>query len=227
VKPLFNLRCLWIGKFLLFVLCASYSALAQQPTAGNTQTNLAALKAEMNQAMDKVRAIVNQPVQAYRRARGMRVAEYPYWFHEGAARPHFNTVDVRTTQELIYDKDDYVTSDLNPGIVFIGRQLEFNSMTKYFYTNRSLPKKKLSQAEMLEINRLYRIIGRCEKEIVALENPEPTKEEGTAEVETTESETQLVREPVPKANYIKTGIGVAAVLVVYGVYRILRRSFSS
>ena len=32
-------------------------------------------------------------------------------------------------------------------------------MTKYFYTDRSVPKKKLTEEEMLEINRLYRIIG--------------------------------------------------------------------
>ena len=181
----------------------------------------------MNQAMDKVRAIVNQPVQAYRRVRGMRVIEFtPGWFHEGANRPDFNNVDVRTTQEFPYDKYEYVTSDLNPGIAFVGRQLEFNSMTKYFYTNRALPKKKLTQAEMIEINRLYRIIGRCEKEIAALENPQSAKEEATPEVETAQSETQLVRQPVPRENYVKAGIGVAIVLTLYGAYRILRRSLS-
>ncbi len=103
----------------------------------------------------------------------MQVSEYsPGWFHEGAAKPDFNTIDVRATQETPYDTKEYVTSDLNPNIVFIGRQLEFNSMTKYFYTNRSLPKKKLTQAEMEEINRLYRIIGRCEQQLVQLKNPQ-------------------------------------------------------
>jgi hypothetical protein len=29
--------------------------------------------------------------------------------------------------------------------------------------DRSVPKKKLTQAEMVEINRLYRIIGKCEQ----------------------------------------------------------------
>jgi hypothetical protein len=90
----------------------------------------------------------------------MAVATYsPGWFHPGALTPDFNTVDVRATQELNYAKDEYVTSDLNPDVVYLGSELEFNSMTKYFYTDRSVPKKKLTEEEMLEINRLYRIIG--------------------------------------------------------------------
>jgi len=48
-------------------------------------------------------------------------------------------------------------------VVFPGSQVEFNAMTKYFYEDRTLPKKRLTEAEMLDVNRLYRIIGRCEK----------------------------------------------------------------
>ncbi len=48
-------------------------------------------------------------------------------------------------------------------------ELEINAMTKFFYTDRSLPKKQLSEPEMLEINRLYRTIGRDEQ---ALARPE-------------------------------------------------------
>lgn len=44
--------------------------------------------------------------------------------------------------------------------MFIGSELEFNKMTKYFYVDRTLPKKRLSDAEMVEINSLYRVIGR-------------------------------------------------------------------
>ena len=127
----------------------------------------------MKTAVGQVEKLVNQPVLAYRRAPGMRVSEFkPGWFHEGASKPDFNNVDVRASQEKIYDAYDYVTSDLNPGIVFVGKQLEFNANLKYFYTNRSLPKKKLTEAEMLEINRLYRIIGHCESELVRLKNPQ-------------------------------------------------------
>ena len=45
-------------------------------------------------------------------------------------------------------------------MVFVARQLEFNAATKYFCLNRSVDQKRLSQAGMLAINRLYCIIGR-------------------------------------------------------------------
>ena len=175
------------------------------------QATNAALMAERNQAMQKVREIVNQPVIPLPRTRGMHVASFgPAWFHAGATKPNFNAVDVRATQGFHYDKFDYVTSDLNPGVVFIGRQLEFNPMTKYFYTDRSLPKKKLSEAEMLEINRLYRVIGRCEQEMLELKHPESGK---------SETEPEPARQPIPRSNYVRAGLGVLLVLALYAVYR--------
>jgi hypothetical protein len=51
-------------------------------------------------------------------------------------------------------------------------------MIKYFYTNRSLPKRKLTEAEMLEINSLYRIIGRCEADIARLQSPRSSEKGG-------------------------------------------------
>jgi hypothetical protein len=130
-----------------------------------------ALQLELTNAWQRVVQIVNQPVKAYVRSSDALVSVYsPGWFHEGAMRPDFDTVDVRKTQEFNY-KDQYVSSDLNPGIMFLGRDLEFNSMTKYFYVNRSLPKHRLTEAQMIEINSLYRIIGRCEKAIHRLETP--------------------------------------------------------
>lgn len=74
----------------------------------------------MNAAIQQVQRIVNQPVTRYARTSRRRVATCkPGWFHEGATKPDFNTVDVRATQEAIYDQHDYVTSDLNPGVVFV------------------------------------------------------------------------------------------------------------
>jgi hypothetical protein len=123
-------------------------------------------KAVMDDAIARVQAIVNQPVTQVTRTPDMEVAIYrPGWFHPGAEKPDFNTVDVRATQQGTYDKNEYVSSDENPGVAFLGRELEFNPMTKYFYTDRSLPKKKLSEPEMLEINRLYRVIGSCEEKL--------------------------------------------------------------
>jgi hypothetical protein len=136
----------------------------------NRGSGVEGLKAEMENAIAKVREIVNQPVTRLPQTPDTDVATYsPGWFHEGAEKPDFNRVDVRTTRQLSYEKHEYVTSDLNPGFVFKGQDLEFNAMTKYFYTDRSVPKKKLTEAEMLEINRLYRIIGRDEEELAKIQ----------------------------------------------------------
>ena len=109
-------------------------------------------------ATEQVKAIINQPVTTFplNSVTG-NIATYDTWFHPGAIKPDFDTVDVRKTQDTSeYSKSDYITSKLNPGVAFPGKEVEFNAMTKYFYTDRSLPKKKLTGAEMLEINRLYR-----------------------------------------------------------------------
>jgi hypothetical protein len=123
-------------------------------------------KAIMDDTIARVKQIVNQPVTKLARTADMEVSVYsPGWFHPGAERPDFKTVDVRKTRQSIYDGHPYVSSDLNPGVAFRGPELEFNSMTKYFYGDRSLPKKKLTEAEMQEINRLYRIIATCEDKL--------------------------------------------------------------
>ena len=198
---------------------------AQIAAAPDQEKQIAAINTEMNSAIEKVKAIVNQRVGALKRTPGMQVSvSSPGWFHDGATKPNFNTVDVRTTQETPYANKPYVSSDLNPGYVFIGSQLEFNSMTKYFYTDRTVPKKKLTEAEMLEINRLYRIIGECEKKLFRLQPP-PESVAEVANAENAENaDTEPIRkyEPVTKGNYVKAAIGVSLVLIVYFVYRKLR-----
>jgi hypothetical protein len=138
-------------------------------------------KSVMDDAIARVQAIVNQPVTHLTRTADMEVSTYhPGWFHDGASKPDFANVDVRATQEKTYDQHPYVTSDLNPGVVFRGPELEFNSMTKYFYTDRSVPKKKLSEAQMVEINRLYRIIATCEQKLDPPAKAETTQEDSTS-----------------------------------------------
>ena len=128
--------------------------------------DVAALKNRQLTAVNRVKAIVNQPVRSVRRTGEMKVSIFqPGWFHDGAELPEFSEVDVRKTQETTYDRFEYVTSDLNPGIAFRGREIEFNRMTKYFYENLNLPKKKLLESEMREINRLYRVIAECEEQL--------------------------------------------------------------
>lgn len=133
---------------------------------GTREEKIAALEKTMHEAARQVQLIVNQPVTAHPRTHDARTSVYtPGWFHEGATKPDFNRVDVRQTQEFPYDSHEFVSSDLNPETAFVGRELEFNAMTKFFYTDRSLPKKRLTESEMVEINRLYRIIGQCEQQL--------------------------------------------------------------
>jgi hypothetical protein len=139
---------------LVFVLALFCQACAE--SAASVPAQRANIASEMTEAMEKVAAIVNQRVEPILQTANMNVSTYhPGWFHDGASKPNFNTVDVRKTQDLQYGKYEYVTSDLNPGIVFRGSDVEFNGMLKYFYTDRHLPKKKLTEEEMLEINRLF------------------------------------------------------------------------
>jgi len=223
------ISCLQLGPRL----AAQQSASPAQP-AGSTSPNskatpqerMAALQLEMTNAFQSVLQIVNQPVRAFARAPKMRVSTYsPGWFHPGATKPNFGTVDVRQTQELIYAKDQYVTSDLNPGMVFLGQELEFNAMTKYFYTNRALPKHKLTEAEMLEINQLYRVIGRCEQEISRLQSPSPdeTVRANSDGAEVRGGLVDQIRGIPVKTRALYGGIAIAALVLVVFVLRLAKR----
>jgi len=129
------------------------------------ETEIARVKTQMDDAISKVELIINQPVSPIQRTDDMLVWTYhPYWFDKGALKPDFNTIDVRKTQKLDY-QHQYVTSDVNPSVVYIGYNLEFNPFTKVFYTDLSVPKKKLTETDMLEVNDLYRTIGKYEKQL--------------------------------------------------------------
>ena len=210
VKPLNNapaafLRLVFLSLVLFVARCFG------QPITNVSAIDTNAVHAEMETAMHQVEKIVNQPVPAYRRQPGMRVGVYsPGWFHEGAHKPDFEHADVRTTQETPYAKDQYVTSDLNPGLVFLGSQLEFNAATKFFYTNRSVPKKKLTESEMLEINRLYRIIGNCERQlrIVTLASDKASMAADNSD----KGEPAQTTEPAKRARLLNPYIGGGAIL---------------
>jgi hypothetical protein len=136
-------------------------------------------------------------------------------------------VDVRKTQETApYDKDEYVTSDLNPGIVWLAKQLEFNSMTKYFYTNRNVPKKRLTDAEMQEINRLYRIIAKCQRalrpaEDLKAELRQAQAESGTGTNDSAEEGSTPAKRPRLLNPYI--GGGAIGLLVLILAVNYLRK----
>lgn len=137
--------------------------------ARTPEEKMTILTAQRTRAVDRVKAIVNQPVRSLPRSAVEEFSNYREgWFHAGALTPDFNNVDIRKTQKLAYKDSPYVSSYLNPNVVFVGPELEFNPMTKYFYVDRTVPKKKLTEAEMIEINQLYRIIGKCDSMLSAL-----------------------------------------------------------
>jgi hypothetical protein len=205
------------------------SMASTNPVPKSPAEQLAALELERTNAWQRVLQIVNQPVRAYARTPNYPVSIYsPGWFHEGASRPDFNTVDVRQSQELIYDKYQYVSSDLNPNMMFLGRDLEFNAMTKYFYTDRSRPKHKLTEAQMIEINQLYRTIGRCEHEIRRLQPPLATEtvqsSDAESEAGSAESGQPLagIRSLSQKTRMLYGGIAIGVLILAVLASRIFR-----
>ena len=126
----------------------------------------AKVKKELDDAVARVNTIVNQEVPSVPLDRSLRLGDW--YFHDGATRPDFNTVDIRKTRETHYDDYAYIKWKGSDDVMWVGRDCEFNAMTKYFYIDRTKPKKKLTEAEMLEINKLYRVIGRCEQQLMEL-----------------------------------------------------------
>lgn len=111
--------------------------------ANGTDDEIAAIKAQKNDAIFKVQDIVNQPVTHLKRTPEMADVAYYQdgWFHPGAVTPDFDHVDVRASQQLVYQGHQYVTSDANPGEVFLGSELEFNAHDQVFL-HRSLASQK-------------------------------------------------------------------------------------
>lgn len=164
------MKHLSLSLIILFSLLmpASNTWSTPRPSVQAEQQEMESLNLQLNLATQQVKAIINQPVTALPHGI-MPVATYkPGWFHDGAIKPDYAHIDVRTTQEFPYKGHEFVASPINKGLMFRGEELEFNANTKYFYTDRTVPKKKLTEVEMLEINRLYRIIGECETKIAAL-----------------------------------------------------------
>jgi hypothetical protein len=132
---------------------------------------IAADTLEMNRAVDRVKEIVNRPATFVAPKEGMRITWWDgSWFHPGANAPDYLTVDVSKTHENPYQQYEYVGTNLHPDMAFAGRDLEFNANTKLYYADRSLPKRKLTRAEMAELNRLYRVIGRCRADLARLQS---------------------------------------------------------
>ena len=222
--------CICISLFILSVAMGRvYAQTNADQTLVDTNAQIAALQLQLTNAWHSVEAIVNQPARAYRRDDSYRISIYsPGWFHPGASTPDFNNVDVRKSQELPYTSP-WVSSDITPTMMFRGSDLEFNSMTKLFYTNRDLPKKRLTEAEMVQINSLYRTIGQCKREIEKLQLPSEV-EATAADTESDSNDTNAppkaiaAIERIPQQTRILYGsIGIGVLLVLGIVFRLIRK----
>jgi hypothetical protein len=153
-------------------IAAPAEAPAAETEAVRPRTRIQELRDNEKAAARRVREIVNRPATQVAITPGMKVGNWgDAWFHPGAEIPDFDTVDVRASQETQHYAGSgwpYATSNLNPGVAFPTDDLAFNSKTKLFYTDRSVPKRKLTEDEMLEVNRQYRIIGQCIRDLAAL-----------------------------------------------------------
>jgi len=157
---------------------AASTAPTPTPTAAGspptTAEQIAQAKRRLSEATEEVKRIINQPVDTVPLTPELRAEVWNEgWFHPGAGVPDFDNGDIRKTQETAqYEKYAYITSNLNPGVAFRGADVEFNGATKFFYEDRSLPKKRLTEAEMLEVDRLYRIIGSSVRQLQLLGAPQ-------------------------------------------------------
>jgi hypothetical protein len=168
-----RITALVLCLLLLPVLARADDAPAEpSPREVRKQQEIDAVKADITANIQSVAAIANQPVTHYARDPAIQVQIFsPGWFEGSAARPpDFKTADVRKTRQLIYQNYEYVSSDKNPQEMFKGADIEFNPAIKYFYTDLTVPKKRLSDAEMQEINRLYRVIAADQKKLVDLQS---------------------------------------------------------
>lgn len=126
-------------------------------------------------ALAQVRDIVNQPVESQPMTEELKYKAGRFnegWFHPGAGIPDFIGADIRKTQELkSYSDEEWCTSNLTPDRVFREQDCEFNGQTKFFYMDRNLPKKRLTESEMIEINRLYHLIGAYAEYLARIGHP--------------------------------------------------------
>ena len=127
-------------------------------------------RVEFDKTTRQVQGIVNQVPQIVTPPAGAQTSHYGY--HPGAEKPDYNSENLLATRELW--NGEYINMDEAPGVFYRAADCEFNPQTKYFYTSRKVPKKRLSDTEYKELTRLYHLLGQQEKAIA--EVPAPTKD---------------------------------------------------
>ena len=119
-------------------------------------------RADFDKTTHQVQGIVNQTPPVVTKPPGATEV-YGYGYHPGANRPDYNANNLQSTRELW--KGEYVYINEVPGVYYRSADCEFNPQTKYFFTSRNVPKKRLSDAEYQELTRLYHLLGQQEKAI--------------------------------------------------------------
>ncbi len=161
------LQTAFVSLVFLFPLA---SATAAQENVSTEKEKIASLNSEITRSEALVKLVVNRPVMGYRIGPGSTPKMIsPGWFDNHTDKPDYNGVDVRTTRELPYEKIPFVTSPTTPGFMFPGVDLEYNPELKYYYSDLNVPKKKLTDEEMVSINNLYHVIGMDKKKLADLE----------------------------------------------------------
>jgi hypothetical protein len=136
---------------------------APDPDGIVAPTSVADAMRRIDKAVARVRDLVNRPVESAPITPELRQMAGVFregWFPQGAQLPAFSGADIRKSQDLsLYTREEWCTSSLTLDRVFKESQCEFNPQTKFFYMDYSLPKKRLTDEEMQEVNRLYHQIG--------------------------------------------------------------------
>ncbi len=130
-----------------------------------------AARAEFDKTTRQVQGIVNQTPPIVVPPPGSTEV-YKYGYHPGASKPDYNNDNLIGTREIW--KGEYAYIDGVPGVFYRSADCEFNPQTKYFYLSRTVPKKRLSDAEYKELTRLYHLLGQQEKAMA--DAPPPAEE---------------------------------------------------
>ncbi|HZZ19510.1 MAG TPA: hypothetical protein VFE25_09080 [Opitutaceae bacterium] len=136
--------------------------LSHPSDAGPMPSGLLEARQKLSLALARAREIINQPVDSVPMTPEIRSKAAVYqqgWVHDGAEIPHFIDAHIEASQEPVAAQYYWVTCNLTPGLAFRSQDREFNAQTKFFYMDRSLPKKRLSAGEMAELDVVYHKIG--------------------------------------------------------------------
>jgi hypothetical protein len=135
---------------------------AQPPDAGPMPTSVSEARRKLETALASAREIINQPVQGTPVTPQMLLKAEQHldgWDYLPAQTPNFIEAHIEDTQWVDSAGTEWVTCNLTPGLAFPLKNLETNAQTRFFYTDLTLPKKRLTAEEMAQLDVIYHQIG--------------------------------------------------------------------